>query len=328
MQVATTNLCVKYQSADCKKALAWSLTSVAAVLTSGRLWLRWRKSKTLRLDDNLNGLALLALLGSMATLSAYMPIFYSAVYYDMGLNNSPPSDNQQIVEGQLSLASKMQFWVTIYAVKGSFLGTYYHVFKISGNFRKAWWFAAACTGCSFLATFLSPLWYCGSPSQLLNLEACAETPVQFFITLEIFWFILNVSSDILLISLPMAMVRGLKLPKSQKIGLGAIFAIVALDVLFDCLRTVYALTDYLGTYYDAGFAWDICEATFAVIICALPPYRSVLFPSQSKRPAVSYSSPQRGPVQTYTPPSPKRQQHNQDIELDSIHVEHATHSYV
>lgn len=68
----------------------------------------------------------------------------------------------------------------------------------------------------------------------------------------------------------------LTLKTSQRIGLMVIFALVLVDITFDVVRTIYALDAYLSLRTNLNGVWSICEPTIAVIVCALPHYRSVL----------------------------------------------------
>ena len=84
--------------------------------------------------------------------------------------------------------------------------------------------------------------------------------------------------------IPIAMVNSgmLTLRGSQRIGLMAIFALVLVDMVFDVVRTVYALDTYLSSRTNLNGVWTVCEPTIAVVVCAMPHYRSVLCPSMRK----------------------------------------------
>ena len=146
------------------KALGWSLTSLAIILTFGRFWIRWKRVKQVGWDDILNGCALVALIVYMALFAVYFPISLAAELYKLGISQTPPTDSELVYALELQLANAMFFWISKYAVKASFLATYYYVFRISGNFRKAWWFVVIYTALTFLAIFFGALWGCGSPS--------------------------------------------------------------------------------------------------------------------------------------------------------------------
>lgn len=72
------------------------------------------------------------------------------------------------------------------------------------------------------------------------------------------------------------MLKSLQMVRSQKIGLTAIFAIVAIDIVFDILQTVYTVSSYLSQFPDANAVWALCELTSAVMVCVLPSYRALL----------------------------------------------------
>lgn len=80
--------------------------------------------------------------------------------------------------------------------------------------------------------------------------------------------------------------------RSQKVGLTAIFAIVAIDIVFDILRTVYTASSYLSQFPDANAVWALCEPAIAVMICALPSYRGLL-PRQSPTSSTPYGGSDR-----------------------------------
>ena len=83
------------------------------------------------------------------------------------------------------------------------------------------------------------------------------------------------------------MLRSLRIVKSQKLGLAAIFAIVIIDIVLDILRTVYTNSAILNQYFDLNAAWDLCEPNIAVIVCSLPSYR-MLLAKKSSESAVQY----------------------------------------
>lgn len=55
-----------------------------------------------------------------------------------------------------------------------------------------------------------------------------------------------------------------------------IFALVVIDIVFDIVRTVYALDTYLSLKTNLNGVWTVCEPTIAVMVCAMPHYRSIL----------------------------------------------------
>ena len=87
-------------------------------------------------------------------------------------------------------------------------------------------------------------------------------------------------------ALPLYMLKGLQIPKAQKITLAGMFCLVCIDIIFDILRTVYTVN---GGAVALATIWDILEAEVAVIISCLPTYRALLKTAR-KRDASSYKN--------------------------------------
>lgn len=77
----------------------------------------------------------------------------------------------------------------------------------------------------------------------------------------------NLSSDVLIIALPIPMVASLSLPIKQKIGLGALFSMGTFVIIAAILTKVYNLSDVYNTAY---MLWYTREASVAVYVANLP----------------------------------------------------------
>ncbi|APA13286.1 hypothetical protein sscle_10g080560 [Sclerotinia sclerotiorum 1980 UF-70] len=268
-------------------ALAWTLFCISTVITFGRFYIRWEKTKRLHLDDAFNGFALAALVGFIVTYQIYLPIQYNYQLYALGIGGYLPSDGQLLYVQNVSIVNVAFFWVTIYLVKASFLSLYWALFSVSNSFRKWWFVVAAYTLISFLATFLAIFWSCKTPTQLENLDACNSISEGLIVALETMWCVLNTTGDIITMTLPLGMLRAMKMSRSRKLGLAAIAALVVIDIVFDILRTIYTVGSYESTFPNANAVWALCEPTIAVMVCALPTYRTLLF-RKTPEPSTSY----------------------------------------
>ncbi|KAF2116897.1 glycoside hydrolase superfamily [Lophiotrema nucula] len=237
------------------RVLMGVMTALSILLTVGRFVLRWRKLRRLGWDDMLNALAAVLVIPFIVVSDSYMAYDLELQRYIWGLREAPPSapDPKKVAERELVVT--LLFWTIIYVVKASFLALYWYLFEVSTRFRIAWAVAAALTTVSYGITCLSSLWECGSPSKLFN--------------------------NIMVLPIAMVTSRMLSLELPQRIGLVVVFALVLVDISFDICRTVYALTPTLSIGTNLNGVWTILEPTIAVVVCALPHYRSVL--CQSKR---------------------------------------------
>lgn len=72
--------------------------------------------------------------------------------------------------------------------------------------------------------------------------------------------------------LPLAMLRGLQMRRSQKYAIGLLFSLSFIAIFFDTLRLVKSI---LGGN-ELNVLWYQLEETFAVIISAIPSYYSLM----------------------------------------------------
>ncbi len=67
---------------------------------------------------------------------------------------------------RLELGGQFLFWIILYAVKFTFLIFFQQIFGVNRVFMKWWWALFIYTCLAFGASFLTPLWLCGKPSDL------------------------------------------------------------------------------------------------------------------------------------------------------------------
>ena len=94
------------------------------------------------------------------------------------------------------------------------------------------------------------------------------------------------SLSFLVMALPLSMVWGIQLRKSQKLVLAGIFSLGSVVAIFDILRTVESLDS--GTFSGVAL-WSSLEVTMAVIVGSLPLYRALLS-NKGRKSLVSYVS--------------------------------------
>ena len=193
------------------------------------------------------------------------------------------------------LAVEMLAWMTLYLVKASFLAFYWSLFRISAFFRRAWWAISVYTFLTFWPLFLSQLWRCGNPLEYASEDACffstPEVRLDIAKRVAALALALHVSSDCLLLALPMIMLKKLQMSKAQKISVASVFALVVVDIIAGIIRNASVICAD-SAYYNDDLALDVCstvnsimsvcEPNLAVFICALPAYR-VLLPTSNRR---------------------------------------------
>ena len=246
----------------------------------GRFYIRFRRSVA-KFDDLFTGLAL-------ATLLAFAAISQLITNIEVeGFHSDPFADESTYSTFmKYEMAVSMLAWMTLYLVKASFLALCRSVFGVSTGFRRAWWIVASYTFITAWPIILSLLWQCGSPSNYADGIGC-DPPENYDVVTPGLALALHISSDGLILALPLAMIRRLHVSKEQKIGIAAVFALVVVDIVMGIIRnTAWILAHLDKEPSEASIiiatVMAICEPNIAVIVCALPAY-GVLLPTVRKR---------------------------------------------
>ena len=145
-------------------AISWVFTGLAILLTAGRFWIRCKIIKRLSWEDAAHLLGLLLLIAQVSIVTALASMIYRPM-------NSAATDNKYyesvlLLQIRLNLAGVFVTWGCLYAVKMSFMLLYYHIFRISQTFIRAWWIVLAIVVLTFCILIIGPLTQCGSPSGL------------------------------------------------------------------------------------------------------------------------------------------------------------------
>ena len=77
--------------------------------------------------------------------------------------------------------------------------------------------------------------------------------------------------------LPIYMLRSIQIPRRQKIGLGIIFSLGTIIIMFEILRFLEFLpaTDS-GSSLTMPVLWSVLETNVAIVVSCLPVYRTLL----------------------------------------------------
>lgn len=269
-------------------ALLWTFTTVAILLSVGRFAIRYVSASRFYWDDASHLLSVLLLITLAGTYTAGFP--YSARIARIGLKEeaAPPlTDPFYHTYLQYRLIVTLLVFMVLWSVKATFLVFYRLLFEVSQTFIQLWWAAVALTFASFWVCIGSTFTICGPASDLYNFEKCDSPQALHNIrAIYKFWCALNVASDLVVILLPIYMVWGLQLRKSQKAVLAGVFSLGFVVAIFDILRTVESLRS--GTFSGVAL-WSSLEVTIAVIVASLPLYR-ILLTSKGRKSLISRGS--------------------------------------
>ena len=196
------------------------------------------------------------------------------------------------------MASSMLTWIILWLVKASFLALLWDIIRNSPGLRKAWLVIAIYTFLSFWPLFLAPLWQCGNPSKYGDVLTCQAFPTsEEFASTKSVWGLnlaLHISSEILILGLPLYFISNFQMSRVQKIGTASFFCVVLVTIIIGFIRNLASMCadiPFLCGGDDMKWVWMfqfglILEPAFAVSVCTLPPYKDLILKLFKRKRAV------------------------------------------
>jgi hypothetical protein len=162
-------------------------------------------------------------------------------------------------------------------VKCCILLLYLRLFHVVRWFRYSCWLLLAAVAMYCTASILATIFQCRPIIRALD----KDTPGTCIDTAK-FWFAnagFSISTDIIILLLPMPLVWKLEVPIVQKVALMAVFAIGIFATITSCLRVttldIFA-TSPDNTYNVANVMWTIVEPNVAIVCACLPVLRPLV----------------------------------------------------
>ena len=149
------------------QAMTWILTAAAILLTFGRYLLRYRTLARFCWDDAAHALALITLIAVVSTYTVLFPQVYLIDDVARG-KATKPSASDYLIFLKLQIAVSVCWWVSVYAVKCSFMLLYRMLFVVSTRLNVIWWSIAAFTIVTFWVCIAGELTTCGPSKHLMK----------------------------------------------------------------------------------------------------------------------------------------------------------------
>ncbi len=154
------------------QAFVWTMTAITVLLSAARYAISVAEKKSLQWDNLTHLLALLA----MVTMVALLQTLFRDGYYITAIDRQlvPNPDRAAFVELYIrfrrrSDAIALLFFTSTWLVKLTFLLYYRSIFKISKNFRKAWWAVTIFVFITYWVTVAAVLTQCGPAKNSFSL---------------------------------------------------------------------------------------------------------------------------------------------------------------
>ncbi|KAI2642945.1 hypothetical protein GGS21DRAFT_544993 [Xylaria nigripes] len=255
---------------------AWIFVFFCPVVVGTRIWSRKRTGLNLGPDDY-------TILASLVFAVATDIILLWGCYYGYGKHAASLTAHEKYEAFKAFYFTQITYKTSINLTKASILLLYLRIF---GGVK---WFRWTCL--CLLAMVAS---YCiaaimGTIFQCIPVVAAFDKNITHkkCINNEHFWFAnagFSISTDVVILILPMPLVYSLQIPRVQKAALVFVFALGAFVVITSCLRatTLDLQATSRDPLYDvASTMWTIIEMSVAIICACLPQIRPLavkLFP--------------------------------------------------
>ncbi|KAI1322718.1 hypothetical protein F5Y16DRAFT_404193 [Xylariaceae sp. FL0255] len=264
-------------------AVLWTLTGLITVLFFGRLVVRSTLLNSFHTDDVFSSFAWLFMTIAIILATIVNPLNYESSSILVGEIPMPPAPKyaeMTITLRKWNVAAQTLFWTGIYCVKLSFMFLYHLVFGLQRGFRLAWTIVLVFIVLSYGVCLIGVFGQCGDARNLFSYEQCMTSYVA-SLDSKIIWidFVFNVTSDLVLVFLPMPIIWHLNMHIRQKLAITAICSLAFITIAFEIVRTykLYTETFTLSNLY--GYL----ELLVAVFVSMLPSYRFLVSPADKDR---------------------------------------------
>ncbi|RYP00878.1 hypothetical protein DL763_000508 [Monosporascus cannonballus] len=172
---------------------------------------------------------------------------------------------------------QITYKASINLTKTSILLLYLRIFTRVKWFRWGCIFVMTCVAMFCVATITATIFQCSPIEKAFN-----QTITGHCINNGHFWYAnasFNISTDLIILIIPMPLIYGLQIPRVQKAGLAIVFALGIFVIITSCLRTTTINTQARTTdktFDIASTMWTIIEMNVAIICACLPQIRPLL----------------------------------------------------
>ncbi|RPB05391.1 hypothetical protein L873DRAFT_1797730 [Choiromyces venosus 120613-1] len=182
---------------------------------------------------------------------------------------------------KFQLAEVEMYLTGVWLVKGSFLALYFDIFRsLPPGIRKMLQFTTIYTMLTWFTNFLLPLVYCRPLSLVWSIEHhCTSFRSKLGTT---FPMVTNVTTDLLIMIIPILVLRTLNLRKSEMLAIAFLLSLGCLTIIASLLRYAYVTKrNALGKSGSPNLVtqaqiWSYAEGCIATFAACLPAGRVLL----------------------------------------------------
>ncbi|KAF2087503.1 hypothetical protein K490DRAFT_3203, partial [Saccharata proteae CBS 121410] len=251
--------------------VSWYIcTAAALVFLATRLWYRVTKMTGLQADDYL----ISAAFGCMV-----IDLAIQHRMWDIGMADTGSASHHHLVQLMLFIYPGSIFYVTsLWLVKVA-LVVFYKRLADRTYLQKIYNVTLAWLAISWIILFFDIIFYCWPVDRKWTTDpsrTCPESAsrINYWLTITF-----NISSDVLIIFLPITMVFRLHLPVRQKFGVAGVFCLGFIVVITSIIRAVYSYRNETMLTCTVSMV----ETAIAIIATCLPTLRTLFLGHTSRR---------------------------------------------
>ncbi|KAK9418795.1 hypothetical protein SUNI508_07815 [Seiridium unicorne] len=254
-------------------AVIWVFVTLSTLLLAGRLLIRSILLKSFNSDDAFGALSWFFMLVCMICATVELPLSYHFTSIIIGETPMPSPDelaDLTITSRRWTVADQTFFWTSLFCVKFSFMFLYKMVLGSHSKYRTAWYFGIAYITASYGICLIGVFGQCGDAQNLFKYEECM-TPYVALLDSRVIWVVwfFNVSSDLIVILLPMPVIWNLNMRFKQKLAVSSICGLAGITIAFETVRSV----KLYQTNFNLTNLYSYLELLITVVIGMLPSYR-------------------------------------------------------
>ncbi|CZR70209.1 uncharacterized protein PAC_20110 [Phialocephala subalpina] len=261
--------------------LNWFMWGTGFLLTCLRFLVRYHHLGRLFWDDAFQFLGMINL-----TILAILNQLQRDTIYALKATAPPEGDPaektfQHVVTDATREQAKLQFvliivfWTCLWAIKGSLLMFYRQLFCHLRKYMVWWWVVTITCIATWVGCILANFLECLPLENRFELDLQAGNGIRFVAVTTGF----DILTDIMLMVLPIKILLELRIAVKQKIGVGFVFTLGHLIIIFSILRVneiSISLSQSDPNMNVSLSLWSILEAAVAVAVGALPSLKSLI----------------------------------------------------
>ncbi|KAF3492102.1 uncharacterized protein GIQ15_01619 [Arthroderma uncinatum] len=257
-------------------------------------YVRWRHRRIMEPEVIFIVLGYAFFLAHEIVLLSLQPLVYRLSYVALGMKpyyKEIMAERHNVVV--LANVSTYLFYATLWCIKISLL-LFFRQFMSALPEQLRWWkMALGYLILTYIFGFLVTLLSCGGPHQLgqTTKKYCQSHIDGITRNLSLFgWFAADVSTDLLIMILPLRLVFAMHISHAQKIRAGALFSVGMLCMITAIIRLVQigSKTGVTNPNVQWFSLWGTVEATTAMVVGCLPTFR-LLFKARPGKTPPNYS---------------------------------------